>query len=60
VVGGVGEVEHHRVVAARAQALDHALLVEQRVELVPVHRVVDVEALDGDHRVGDLRVAGRQ
>ena len=58
VVGRVGEVEHDRVVAARAQVLDQVLLVEQRVELVPAHRVVDVEALGHDDRVRDVPVPG--
>jgi hypothetical protein len=50
VVGRVGEIEHDQVVAAAAQVLDQVLLVEQLVELVPAHRVVDVEAFEHDDR----------
>ena len=58
--GGVGEVEHHGVEAVGAERLDQVLLVQQGVQLVPAHRVVEVEPLDDDHRVHELRAPRRQ
>jgi len=53
-LGGGVEVQDHRVVSGRAQVLEQVLLVQQRVEFGPVVGVVEVEALDHDHRTGDL------
>ncbi len=57
-VDRVREVHDHRVVAVRAQGLEEVLAIEERVELVPVHRVVVVEPLEDDDRIGERRVAG--
>jgi hypothetical protein len=56
VIGRIRKVEHHRVVAARTQILEQILLVQKRVELIPVHRIVDVEAFQHDGRARELRV----
>ena len=54
------EVEHHGIEPVAAQGLEQVLLVEQGVELVPGHGVVQFESLDDDGGVLDRGVARGQ
>ncbi len=50
VVAAVREVKDDRVEAATPKLLYELLPVEERVEFVPVHRVVRIESLDQERR----------